>query len=58
MNVANETQVKAEIEVTVIRDGQRITLGVITSPYNDRLRNWLWKKWRERQIRRELRRIR
>lgn len=44
-----------EIEGCVIRaDGTRIPLGVITSPYTDPIRNWLWKKRKERDIRRRL----
>lgn len=29
-------------------DGRSIDLGRITSPYNDRLRNWLWKQYKYR----------
>lgn len=55
MNLSGRTEYHSEIAATVIKvDGTRVELGVVTSPYNDRLRNWAWKKNKEREIRRKL----
>lgn len=56
MNVAGKMNVMAEISARVIKadTGEVVDLGVITSPYNDRLRNYLWKKQKEKQIRKAL----
>lgn len=48
-------EITAEIQAKVKRaDGTVVDLGTITSPYNDRLRNYLWKKRKEAEIRRLL----
>lgn len=55
MNLSGRTEYHSEIAATVIKaDGTRVELGVVTSPYNDRFRNWAWKKVKEREIRRKL----
>ncbi len=44
-----------QTEATVLtRDGRTVNLGQISSPYEDRARNWLWKKHKSWQIRRLL----
>lgn len=59
MNVAERIEVNAEIRAKVRKaNGTVVDLGVITSPYNDRIRNWLWKKVKEREIRQLLREAR
>lgn len=55
MNLAGRTEYYSEIAATVIKaDGSRVELGVVTSPYSDPYRNWVWKKVKEREIRRKL----
>lgn len=54
MQHGSVTKPEIEIEAKVIRNGQVIHLGVISSPYEGRLRNWMWKKRKSRKIRRLL----
>jgi hypothetical protein len=57
MNLAAKLDVNAEIKARVIRaDGSVVDIGTITSPYNDPVRNWCWKKAKALKIRYQLNR--